>query len=61
MENNEEGISALKDEIAHLNKRLNHIEQLLKQHNAAKQSSGHNVWVLVPVVAIIMWGLTQIF
>ncbi|MCO7126195.1 hypothetical protein NIE88_10450 [Sporolactobacillus shoreicorticis] len=38
-------------------------EEKLKALEAEKQQPliGSNIWVLVPVVAIIMWGLQNIF
>ncbi|WP_338777719.1 hypothetical protein [Metabacillus sp. FJAT-52054] len=47
----------LEKKIDELNKKIERLESKLQQpHNI-----GSNIWVLVPVAAIIMWGLTKIF
>jgi predicted nucleic acid-binding Zn-ribbon protein len=37
------------------------VEKLERRVQEKRPSLGSAVWVLVPVVAIIMWGLTTIF
>ncbi|MFY4776518.1 hypothetical protein [Metabacillus sp. RGM 3146] len=48
---------ALEKKIDELSKKIDHLESKLHQPH----SFGANVWVLVPVAAIIMWGLNNIF
>lgn len=38
-------------------KRLDQMEKKNQNHGSM---FGHNVWVLVPIVAIVMWGLQRI-
>jgi len=59
IENMSETEEKLHEEISQLNKRLDSIES--KLNNKPRNSLGDNVWVLVPVAAIIIWGLTNIF
>lgn len=59
MENMNETHKRLQEEISQLNKRLDSIES--KLNDKTRHSLGNNIWVLVPVAAIIMWGLTNIF
>ncbi|QHE52649.1 hypothetical protein [Pontibacillus sp. HMF3514] len=59
MENISETHEKLHEEISQLNKRLDSIE--CKLNNKPRNSLGDNIWVLVPVAAIIMWGLTNIY
>lgn len=39
---------------------IKRLDQMEKQNQNHGSTFGHNVWVLVPVVAIIMWGLQRI-
>ncbi|MGE8080207.1 hypothetical protein [Peribacillus loiseleuriae] len=39
---------------------IKRLDQIEKQNQNHRGTFGHNVWVLVPVVAIIMWGLQRI-
>ncbi|MBA9028117.1 MULTISPECIES: hypothetical protein [Bacillaceae] len=40
-------------------KRLDQMEKHNQNQNHGR-TFGHNVWVLVPIVAIVMWGLQRI-
>lgn len=46
-------------------KKLDSIDSRLKnlesRHSEKRSLFGPNVWVLVPVVAIVMWGLQSVF
>lgn len=48
----------LEKKLDELNKKLDILESKL---NRKPSTFGQNVWVLIPVTAIIMWGLTNIF
>jgi hypothetical protein len=47
----------LENEIKELKEKVENLERRVQK----RPSLGSAVWVLVPVVAIIMWGLTTIF
>jgi hypothetical protein len=53
------------DQFTRMEQKLEEISQRLKKletaHDEHRSLFGPNVWVLVPVVAIIMWGLQGIF
>ncbi len=53
----------LEKKIDELSSRLDQMERKVGQtdHASYKEGLGRNIWVLVPVVAIIMWGLKSIF
>ncbi|MFC4618072.1 hypothetical protein ACFO4N_04935 [Camelliibacillus cellulosilyticus] len=56
----------LRQEIEALNNRLENMERLLRDQVIAKKEDsksgiGYGIWALVPIAAIVMWGLTQIF
>ncbi|MGX2958575.1 hypothetical protein JNUCC23_04740 [Peribacillus sp. JNUCC 23] len=39
---------------------IKRLDQMEKQNQNHGSMFGHNVWVLVPIVAIVMWGLQRI-
>ncbi|WP_158598370.1 hypothetical protein [Falsibacillus albus] len=51
-------LSRLEAKMDEIIKRLDHLE---KQKQNVSIFAGQNIWVLVPVAAIIMWGLQRIF
>ncbi|WP_257962368.1 hypothetical protein [Bacillus sp. UMB0893] len=48
----------LEKKLDELNKKLDSLESKM---NRKPSTFGQNVWVLIPVAAIIMWGLANIF
>ena len=61
MEESQE-LSELKVELEKVNRRLDCMERQI-QDQAQRKGTGNpfSVWVLVPIVAIVVWGLTMIF
>jgi hypothetical protein len=65
MQQSESGVNAMTEEsLNRIEKKLDEMNQRLENLETAPQGHrslfGPNVWVLVPVVAIIMWGLKDI-
>ena len=61
-----EDLNQLKEEMNKMNRRLENMERLLRdqvtdpQSKESKNDTGW-IWALIPISAIVMWGLTQIF
>lgn len=53
----EESLNRIEKKLDEMNQRLENLETAPQGHRSL---FGPNVWVLVPVVAIIMWGLKDI-
>ncbi|GGJ96342.1 hypothetical protein GCM10007063_18430 [Lentibacillus kapialis] len=54
--------SELRRELESINHRLDKIENQGQNQKQSKYNrSSNTVWALIPIVAIIMWGLVSIF
>ncbi|MGV3488322.1 MAG: hypothetical protein ACO1OC_07010 [Tuberibacillus sp.] len=51
-------LEKLENEIKVLQRKIDDLERVVREKRKYSSSS---VWVLVPVAAIVMWGLTTIF
>jgi hypothetical protein len=60
-----EELNELKEEMNKMNRRLENMERLLRDQVTNPPSTPKNdtgwIWALIPITAIVMWGLTQIF
>ncbi|MBP0725267.1 hypothetical protein J5Y03_08700 [Bacillus sp. RG28] len=54
----EKKIDELTKKLDEVTSKLDHLERRTYQNRG---SIGNSIWVLVPVTAIIMWGLREIF
>jgi tetrahydromethanopterin S-methyltransferase subunit G len=54
----EKKLDELTKKLDQVTSKLDHLERQTYQNRG---SIGHNIWVLIPVTAIIMWGLREIF
>ncbi|QQE80583.1 hypothetical protein [Alicyclobacillus sp. SO9] len=49
------------EELRQINRRLDSIERSYQGIGGRKSWGTPQLWPLIPIVAIVMWGLTQIF
>lgn len=54
----EDQLNKISHDMELLQRKVDELERVMREKNKYSSSS---VWVLVPVAAIVMWGLTQIF
>lgn len=54
-------LAELKLELEKANRRLDQMERQLQDHGNNKYAWSGSIWALIPIAAIVMWGLTQIF
>ncbi|MFC7393421.1 hypothetical protein [Scopulibacillus cellulosilyticus] len=57
----EKKIDEIQKKLDDIEKHLKKIESRIDTSSDHRPIFGNNVWVLVPVACIVMWGLSQIF
>lgn len=53
-------LAELRLEVEKTNRRLDEMERQLQDQDHHKYSRGGSIWALIPIAAIVMWGLTHI-